>query len=130
VEECRTITPEELAELPIHMRREEVCEGRVVPFGLGVEIDERLVLADTIHGAGARGDRPIYVFREILVEPGTREIVVRFTPLGGDDRDEGSAETETLRRTIRLAPSEVALVTYDDDRGELGLVRRASSEEE
>ncbi len=27
IEECRTLTAEELAELPIHMRRDEVCEG-------------------------------------------------------------------------------------------------------
>lgn len=119
VEECRTQTPEELAKLPIHMRREEVCEGRVVPFGLGVEIDERLALADTIHGAGARGDRPIYVFREIRIEPGTHALEVRFAPIRAGDGDEAA---EPLRRTIRLAPREVALVTYDDDRDELELI--------
>ena len=86
VQECRTLTPEELAALPPHMRRPEVCEGRIAPYRLRLRVDGR-VLADTlVHAAGAREDRPVYVFREFRVEPGVHRVELRF------DREAGGGE--------------------------------------
>lgn len=78
VEECRHPTGEELEALPVHMRRAEVCEGRVLPYHLHVELDGRTIMDDTVRAAGAREDRPIYVYHEVPVGPGVREISVRF----------------------------------------------------
>ena len=38
VRACRRLTPDELARLPQHMRQEEVCERRILPYRLRVEI--------------------------------------------------------------------------------------------
>ena len=93
MEECRSLTEEELAELPVHMRTPEVCERRAVPYLLKVDIDGRTFLDDTLHGSGAREDRPVHVFREFALRPGTHAVDVEFFAIGaenvGMDEDDG-----------------------------------------
>ena len=55
VTECRRLTPEELEALPLHMRRPEVCEGRIAPYRLRVTIDGSVVEDTLIRAAGAGG---------------------------------------------------------------------------
>ena len=81
VEDCRPPTEEEIAGRPPHMRPREICEGRVRPYSLRVVVDRAVVVDDTIHGAGAREDRPLYVAREIAVRPGVRELRIDFESL-------------------------------------------------
>jgi hypothetical protein len=115
VEECRRLSEEERAALPVHMRREEVCEGRLLPSHLWVEVGGRVVVDDTVRPAGARGDRPIFVFREVRLPPGEHAVRVRFSR---EDRG-GDAPTPPLLEladTFALGAAEVALVTFDADR--------------
>ena len=117
VQNCRRLTDEEKAALPAHMRRDEVCEGRLLPAHLRVEVDGRVVVDDTVRASGARGDRPLYVFREIPLAPGAHALRVRFSrPDGGSG---AAAPALHLDDTLALVPGEVALVTYDADAGAL-----------
>jgi hypothetical protein len=114
VSECRTPTPEELAALPPHMRMQQICERQHVPFRLRVAIDGERVRDVLLHPRGARGDRPLYVFEELRVAPGTHRIEVGFQ----EEREEevGSARapvTLVLDTTLELAPRDVALVRLD-----------------
>ena len=52
VDGLSTFTEEELAALPPHMRRQEICEGRLTPFRLAVSIDDEQVFEDRIRPAG------------------------------------------------------------------------------
>ena len=125
-EECRRPSEEELERLPEHMRREEVCEGRLSPFLLTLRVDGNLMVEDTVHGSGAREDRPIYVFREIEVEVGARRVDVRFDRLDGraENVDEPAPFPARLERSfdLDLEAGQVALITYDEDAR--ALVRR------
>ena len=98
VEECRRLTPEEQAALPAHMRREEVCEGRVASYLLRVAVDGRTVRLDTVAGAGARGDRPLYVSEAIRLRPGAHDVAIAFTRLGveASEGEEGEESSEGL----------------------------------
>jgi hypothetical protein len=143
VEECRRLSQEEIERLPVHMRREEVCEGRVLPYRLLVRIDGRTVYDELVRAAGARGDRPLYVFRELPAAPGEYLVEVLWEreglgaaepavlqPLGGDGLAEATEAAdppvprhrtttpERLALTVRLhlAPGDVGLITYDLDR--------------
>jgi len=145
-EECRPLTDQEKAELPVHMQVPEICESRAVPYLLRVTIDGSVLLADTVHGAGAREDRPVYVFREIELVPGLHSLDVEFSPIGHgtardddnaqetdheedeeieDDEDDAAGEDEermiSLRysETIRIGDREVVLVAHDRARGAL-----------
>ncbi|MEJ2339921.1 MAG: hypothetical protein P8Y15_13680 [Gemmatimonadales bacterium] len=78
-----------------------------------------------IRGAGTRGDRPIYVYRELRVEPGRHQIDVSLTPEGGGEASTGHAPTEALElaEDVDLADGDVALITRSEA-GKL-VVRRA-----
>ena len=97
-EQCRPLSAEEKADLPVHMQVPEVCEKRAIPYLLEVRIDGVTFAADTIHGAGARKDRPVTVFREIPVATGERAIDIAFGPLVDtedvDRRDERAEELD------------------------------------
>jgi hypothetical protein len=134
VRACRRLTAAELARLPAHMRREEVCEGGLRPYRLEVWVDDRPVADDTIRAAGAHADRPLFVLREFELAPGRHEARIRFTPLwpaaaqtGDDERErEARGATPPLAFTapLVLAPRQVVLITYDEERR--ALVRRRS----
>lgn len=129
LEECRRLSPEELAELPVHMRRAEVCEGRLLPHELVVELDGVRVVRETILPAGARGDRPLYVHREMALAPGARRLSVRFAregagaadAPGGPPGEHAAAPPARLEldRPVELRAGEVLLVTYDPDQRRL-----------
>ena len=121
VERCRRVPPEELAKQPAHMRREEVCEGRVLPYVLRVSVDGRTLVDDTVHAVGARGDRPLYVFRELPLAPGAHRVSIRFDRADADsapapDSSRAAPARLALDQAARLDAGEVLLVTYDDDR--------------
>jgi hypothetical protein len=132
VRECRHRTAEELARLPVHMREDEVCEGRVLPFGLRVRLDEGAGDSAVIRPAGAREDRPVYVYRDLLVTPGSHRIRVEFARIGlGSDSLSEKEHLElphpehaealagparvVLDTVVTLGEREIALVTYDAD---------------
>lgn len=130
VEECRRLTEEELARKPAHMRQEVECDGRILPYRLLVSIDDSTVVDRVVRPAGAREDRPLYVFHEQTVLPGEREVTVRFElereaePRTASDTTRASTADDTpsvLELNVRLAlgPKEVALVTYDGEQRQL-----------
>lgn len=131
VNECRRLTPSELAKLPAHMRQEEVCEGRLLPYQLTVAVDDSLVIDRLVHGAGAREDRPLYVFEEVAVEPGPHRMIVQFSLVDTAAATPDTGRSLAPRRlvldtTLQLDARRVALVTYDEER-ELLMVRGGSS---
>lgn len=129
VRDCRRLTPEELAKLPAHMRQEEVCEGRILPYRLAVQVDDHTTVDRLIHGAGAREDRPLYVFQDLAVRPGVHRIAIRFTLEGTPATLETRLATPprlTLDTTLTLDARRVVLVTYDEAREQL-VVRDGSS---
>jgi hypothetical protein len=121
VEECRRLTEAEQEALPVHMRREVICEGRVASYRLEVRVDGEIRHGSTIHGAGARGDRPLYVFDAIRLPPGHHEVAVVFARIGAPDGDSPATPPRSgsvpdrleLRESLELAVGDVALVTYD-----------------
>lgn len=135
VEECRPPTDEEIAERPPHMRPREICEGRVIPYSLHVVVDRVVVVDDTIHGAGVREDRPLYVAREIVVSPGLHDLRIDFETIEpeeeagheeedpddeDDDDDDGEhSPSVSLAGAFRMGPRQVLVVTYDPDRRSL-----------
>lgn len=129
VRDCHRLTPEELAKLPAHMRQEEVCEGRILPYRLMVALDDSGVVDQLVHGAGAREDRPLYVFQDLKVKPGVHRISVRFTLEGTPATTETRLATPprlVLDTTLSLEIRRVVLVTYDEEREQL-VVRDGSS---
>lgn len=120
VRDCRRPGPDELARLPAHMRQQEICEGRTSPFHLTVRIDDDLVIDDTARASGARGDRPVYVFHELRLRPGSHRLRIRFRMLGSPDSSSARSADPFPRdtrfeTTFEAVPGRSLLVTWDDD---------------
>jgi hypothetical protein len=122
VEKCRQVTPEELAALPQHMRREEICEGRLAPFELSVALNGENLYTGLIRAAGARQDRPTYVSREFEVSPGTHRLSVRFV----SDLEDSARAPLVFDAAITLEPRQVLLVTHDPHTDQLIIFDPAS----
>jgi hypothetical protein len=116
---CRPITDEERARLPVHMQSDTICEGRSTPYRLQIALDGEMATDTLVSAAGARQDRPIYVFHEIPMAAGSHRIEVSFRPDGPDAP--AARDGLSLVRTVELLPRHVALVTYDQAAGALVL---------
>jgi len=121
---CRPATEEELAELPVHMRTDEICEPMDSGFDLVVTLDEDTLVAERLEGRGARGDRPISILREWPLAPGKHRLTVRLTPVGevGDRTGAGEVQERELERTVEVAPGEVVVVAIQPETGRLILI--------
>lgn len=125
VSECRPLTQAEREALPIHMRREEVCEGRMLPYRMRLWVAGELTEDRTVVPAGAREDRPLFLFHEVRLPAGPYAVAVRFEavrPAGAAFADEQAPGALTLEEGVRLEPGRVALITYDADRRALILL--------
>ena len=142
IETCRQRSDEELARLPQHMREPLVCEGTTAEYRLQVRVDGALVSDRVLRGGGLRRDRRLYVLEELPLPPGkTTTIAVRLDRMdAGDTRMRPAPQPQasgpggrpivpglvesvpshlSLERTLRVAPRQVVLVTYDRERQEL-----------
>jgi len=120
LEHCRELSPEELANLPIHMRNPEACIGRIAPYRLQVGLNGDLIMDDTIYPGGARRDRPVYVLSDFPVDPGEHRVQVRFDPILLPGMTWlPSAKPLSLDETVMLERRDIVLVTLDDDTHEL-----------
>jgi hypothetical protein len=113
VTQCRTATPEELANLPAHMRQRTICEPRLRPYRLEVALDGRPAADDTVRPRGARADRPLGVFRRLPLPAGRHAVRLAFTPLPVGTDSLGAPLA--LDTAVILAARQVLLITYDED---------------
>lgn len=115
VQACETLSEEELAKRPIHMRNPQACIGTIAPFELVATLGGQTIVHDTISPGGIRGDRPIYVFRDTPVIPGRSVLSVRFEAVVPEGAElDGAVTLLTWEGEIELAPGDVALLTMDD----------------
>ena len=86
--ETKSLSPQELADLPIHMRPEDgTVEKHSVPYQLEVEVDEKLLVDEVVKAGGLQADRPLYVFRDFPLSPGPHRVRVSFYPKGTSELD-------------------------------------------
>ncbi len=137
VETCRDRTPAELEALPVHMRTPQVCTGHLVAYLLTLRVDGEVVDTTTFLPAGAKGDRPIFVLHDQLLEPGEHEIDVDFAPLGvdvdndddDDDDDDHDNDDDDDRKALRFrgrvnaVPGRIQMITLGSNGDGLVLVK-------
>jgi len=120
LEVCRERSAAELAELPVHMRLQRVCEDRPVTYRLEVWLDGTLRHSALASKRGLRADRPLVIEETLSISPGSHAVRVRFAPELANELS--PAETAKLPRdeleeNLELAAGRVVLVTFDDRRG-------------
>lgn len=115
VEECRRRTEEELAALAEHMRTPEVCTGGGADYELRVEVDQVELVRDTLVPAGARRDRPVFVFRDVDLAPGRYRVDVQFRALvpEGYEPENGGPLEYAWMGDVEVGSREIGLITLD-----------------
>jgi hypothetical protein len=104
-ENCRELTPEELAATPVHMRKERICERTRPPVRLRVAIDGATALETSIAPSGIWKDGNSVSVERIPVEPGTHRVNVAIGESADPDEWSYAAEqsvrfTEEARRVV------------------------------
>jgi len=133
IETCRTLSDSALAALPAHMRQRVVCTGGAAPYRLRVVLDGASQIDEVVRAGDVRRTRPLFVFDETAIAPGSHHIVIDFARADGARPPAGAVEDTVEARTraeelpprlaldtaVTLAPQQVLLVTYDPDRRQL-----------
>ncbi len=117
IEECREPTEDEVAHLPAHMRPAEVCTGEPIPFRLRFSLDGRVVVDEVVVGAGRGVDRPVHVYHEVPVRPGTHRVDVDFEPEDPTAAGVPDGLGSSLGQDVLLDPLGIALITLQADGG-------------
>jgi len=137
VQVCRHRTAEEMAALPAHMREDEVCERQLLPYRLRLEVDGAMAADQIVYAAGARQDRPLYVFHQSALQPGSHRVSLRFERQGIAPLEPPEQHAEEygvsgaspaamgLDTTVTVVAGEILLVTYEEDTRRLA-IRRGS----
>jgi len=105
--ECRRLTPEEIAKLPLNMRRVQDCpRGRrpvYVELDIGSEVAYRASLAPT----GIAGDGPSRVYQRFVLPAGQYEVAVRM-------RDTARSEGFDYERNekVTLKPDQMFVIDF------------------
>jgi len=115
VQECRALSEEELAALPQHMRRKEVCETHAVPYRLEVRVNGEVRLDRVYRAAGFHGDRPITVDERIGVAAGAHDVAIRFAP--ADGAGAGELPVFTFEKRIDLAEGRIRIARLEGTTG-------------
>ncbi|MBI5505429.1 MAG: hypothetical protein HY899_11550 [Deltaproteobacteria bacterium] len=112
---CRTLSEDELAGLPQHMRRPTACEMTPVAYRLQVKIDEVEVADERCRPAGIHGDRPITHSSTIAVTPGDHDVAVRFAPETSVAASDKPLPTYAFDGRIAFDEGRIRIVSLEGD---------------
>ena len=127
IEQCRELSPEELAQRPAHMRQARECSGASATYRLSLTVDGASHEERVLQGGGLRNDRAIFVLDEFPVPPGERHIAIRFSrvepseaPMDSSNIRRGAVPRDlTLDTIVTIPASGVGLVSLVDGRLQL-----------
>ncbi len=112
IEECRRLTPEEIAKLPRGERRPHTCRRERLPMRVQLLVDDIPIYDDIIQPTGLSRDGPAQVYRKFAVAAGRHEITARL-------RDTSRAEGFDYERraTVDLTPLQSLAISFSSDQG-------------
>ena len=111
-EECRRLTPEEIAALPPNMRRPLACARERLPVVLELRLDEQLLYRGELPPSGIARDGPARVYESFAVPPGRHELLVRLR-----DSDRGEGFDYERRQVVELAPRQSLAIEFRAETG-------------
>lgn len=106
-EECRQLTPEEIAKLPPNMRRPTDCPRARWPVDLEVVLDEQVLYRGVHTPTGLWDDGPSTIYQRFSVPTGTHRLSVRLRDSG---RTEGYDYAQTAE--VELQPRQNFVVGF------------------
>jgi coenzyme F420-reducing hydrogenase delta subunit/Pyruvate/2-oxoacid:ferredoxin oxidoreductase delta subunit len=93
-EDCRELSPDELAKRPAHMRQATICDRRRADVRVRVFVDGELVIDDSVEPGGAHEDGRSMAIERVPVPAGEHEVRVEL----GDTLDQDEYNHVSERR--------------------------------
>jgi hypothetical protein len=112
VEDCRKLTPKEIAKLPANERRPNTCTRERMPITVEIRLDGQPLYAAVLEPTGLSRDGPAETYRKFIVPAGRHRFEAR---LRDSKRTEGF-DFETVK-DIDLVPHQNLAVDFKADQG-------------
>ena len=114
VSECRTLTQEELKELPPNMRTSTVCPRERHPVRVELRTGDEVLYQKTLLPSGVWSDGKANIYERIEVQAGVHELFVGVNDTGSEAEFDYSKSV-----TIDLSPGRNLVVQFDDQAQEV-----------
>jgi hypothetical protein len=111
-QDCRRLTPQEIAKLPPKERRPNTCARERVDIHVQLLVDDEQLMDEWLKPTGLAGDGPARVYRKFAVSPGTHVIVARLR----DKRATEGFDYET-RQEVTLTAGQNLAVDFKPNTG-------------
>ncbi|MBI4817912.1 MAG: hydrogenase iron-sulfur subunit [Deltaproteobacteria bacterium] len=111
-ESCRKLTADELAKLPIHMRKAEVCDRSRAPVRLRVHVDGVATLEESYSPNGLFGDGASVALERISISPGEHLIGIEVA-----DSVDATAWEHREERRMEFSTEVSRVVLFDKASG-------------
>jgi hypothetical protein len=111
-DECRRLSPEEIARLPPNMRRLQDCPRLRRPIYVELDVDSRNIYSASLPPTGIAGDGPSRVYRRFLLPAGTYDVAARMR----DTARSGGFDHER-RGSVELSPNQIFVIDYRPEGG-------------
>ncbi len=107
--ECRTLTQEELNQLPPNMRKPSECPRERHSVRIELRSDDAVLFREVLVPSGIWSDGKANIYRRIIVPARTHDLFVGMN----DSGDEDGFDFEESRR-IDIAPGRNVVVRFDE----------------
>lgn len=107
VEDCRRLTPQEIAALPPLERRPNTCSRERIPVYVEFSIDGKLVYSQTLTASGLSSDGPARTYRKYHVPAGDHVLTARLR-----DTKRATGFDYEMQRTVTLAAGQSIAVDF------------------
>ncbi len=109
-EDCRTLSPEELAKLPPNMRLQTDCPRERSPVTVDLLLDGKPVIDEVAIAPGLYSDQGVDVYRSVKVPAGEHHLKVTM-----NDNVRVAGSTHTHEQTVTLMPAQLLVVDFNSD---------------
>jgi hypothetical protein len=113
LEDCRRLTPSEIAKLPPNERRPNTCSRERVPLAVRIDLDGRPIYEASLEPTGLSRDGPSETYEKFLVPAGWHDFSAM---LRDSKRTDGGFDYRTDTR-IELKPLQNLAVDFKADQG-------------
>ncbi|MCP3867351.1 MAG: hypothetical protein GY703_04480 [Gammaproteobacteria bacterium] len=113
MEECRQLSPEEMAKLPPNMRISTDCPRERSPVTIDVQLDGNSVFKTMAEPPGLYKDQGVDIYHSIKVPAGTHKMVVEM-----NDNANKQGPTHTHKQDVTLDPAQLLVIQFKTSTGQ------------
>ncbi len=110
IEECRHLTPEELAELPPNMRKLDDCPRERSPITVELLLDGKLAVREVAQAPGLYSDQGVDIYHSVKIPAGDHHLTVQM-----NDSVRVQGFTHQHEQTVTLVPEQLLVVEFQPD---------------